>query len=1054
MPGPLRLLLVVTAVAASATTLALQAQGSAATLDYNRDIRPILSNTCFKCHGPDVANNQSGLRLDLRDSAIRPHTSKTGITTTAIVPGKPNASELIRRITATDASLVMPPPDALHQLTPRDRDVLRQWIAQGADYQPHWSYTPIRKTRPPEAPGAAVPVTHPIDRFIMSALSAQGLSPSPEAPRSTLVRRITLDLTGLPPTPAETDAFLNDRRPDAYERLVDRLLASPHYGERMAVPWLDLVRFADSVGFHGDQEQNIFPYRDYVIDAFNRNLPFDRFTIEQIAGDLLPQAAARQQVASGFNRLNMMTREGGAQPKEYIAKYAADRVRTVSSVWLGSTMACSECHDHKYDPFSTRDFYSLAAYFDDVKQWGVYSNYTYTPEPELLGYDNDHPFPPEIEVRSPYLQRRAARLRARMDARTASLAGALLADADSQAAVETWVRQASPALAKEEDKGWLPAPVASATAESVDTLLLPDGSVRFTDRPSESKSKAANARKSPRLSLELAARPGPTSTFRVEVLTDQEAHDGNVTRGQKYRFDLRVEFAVQRKGATTATPVTVVHAFPEVSTESYFNAKRLPSVHQRWRSDRRLTRQDQAAVYHLAQPVMLAEGDRWVVTLISNEVGRVRFSTSPLGGTLPADHLDAATRDAFLAVTPTESQRLLLAKAYVRSVGTPGGGLDGTLAGLLLDLSDCREGWTQTMVTVASEPRVTRILARGNWLDETGEIVVPATPHFLPGAKPADPAGPRSTRLDLAEWIVSHNNPLTARTFVNRLWKQFFGTGLSAVVDDLGLQGEYPSHPELLDWLAKDFMENGWDVKTAVRQIVTSATYKQASLRRTDLGEIDPANRLLAAQNPRRLDAEFIRDNALFAAGLLNLDVGGPSARPYQPEGYYEPINFPQRDYIADTDDEQYRRGVYMHWQRTFLHPMLANFDAPSREECAAARNLSTTPQQALTLMNDPTFVEAARVLAENLLAVASPSRLDTAFLRVLARRPTERERASLVAFYDEQLAAFRAKPEDARALTNVGLRRPPENIDRVELAAWTAVSRVLLNLNETIVRY
>lgn len=1053
MLGTSRLLLAATVVAASATTLTLRAQSPAARLDYNRDVRPILSNTCFKCHGPDVANNKSGLRLDVREEAIQPHTAKTGVTTTAIVPGKPDASELIRRITTNDASLMMPPPDALHQLTSKDKDILRQWIAQGADYQPHWSYAKVRKTPPPEVPGASAPVTHPIDRFIFGALSAKGLDPSPEAPRATLIRRVSLDLTGLPPTPAETEAFVNDHRPDAYERLVDRLLASPHYGERMAVPWLDLVRFADSVGFHGDQEQNIFPYRDYVIDAFNRNLPFDRFTIEQVAGDLLPRPSVEQQVASGFNRLNMMTREGGAQPKEYIAKYAADRVRTVSSVWLGSTMACSECHDHKYDPFSTRDFYSLAAFFADVRQWGVYSNYDYTPEPELLGYDNDHPFPPEIEVTSPYLQQRAARLRAEMDARTASLAAALLADVDGQAAVETWAKQAAPALAGKEANGWLAAPATSASAtESVGTALLPDGSVRFMDLPAESKK--ANARKITASSLELAVQSGPVSAIRLEVLTDQEVHEGNVTRGQKYRFDLRVEYLLQRKGETAAKPLKVVYAFPEVSTESYFNAKRLPSVHTRWRSDRRLNRQDQAAVYHLAQPVMLAEGDRLVVKVTSNEVGRVRFSTSPLGGALPVDHLDSATRDAFLATAPSEAQRMLLAKAYVRSAGTPRGGLDATLSGLLLDLSDCREGWTQTMVTVSSEPRITRVLARGNWLDESGEIVAPATPHFLPGAKSANPAGPRATRLDLAQWIVSRDNPLTARTFVNRLWKQFFGTGLSSVVDDLGLQGEYPSHPELLDWLAGDFMEHGWDVKAAIRQIVTSATYKQASLRRTDLGEIDPANRLLAAQNPRRLDAEFVRDNALFAAGLLNLDVGGPSARPYQPEGYYEPINFPQRDYIADTNDKQYRRGVYMHWQRTFLHPMLANFDAPSREECTAARNLSTTPQQALTLMNDPTFVEAARVLAENLLAVDAPSRLDTAFLRVLARKPTEREKVSLEKFYAEQLAAFRAKPEDARSFTNVGLRRPPENVDRVELAAWTAVGRVLLNLNETIVCY
>ncbi len=1031
----------------------LPAQGRPAKVVFNRDVRPILSNTCFKCHGPDAANNQSGLRLDLRDLAIQPHKSKSGVTSTAIIPGKPDASELIRRITSTDASYRMPPADALHQLTSTDKEVLRQWIAQGADYQPHWAYAAVRKAPPPEVPGAAKPVTHPIDAFIFSALAAKGLTPSPEAPRSTLIRRISLDLTGLPPTAAEAEAFEHDRRPDAYERLVDRLLASPHYGERMAVPWLDLVRFADTVGFHGDQEQNIFPYRDYVIDAFNRNLPFDQFTIEQIAGDLLPGATVAQQVASGFNRLNMMTREGGAQPREYIAKYAADRVRTVSTAWLGSTMACCECHDHKFDPFSTRDFYSLAAFFDDVKQWGVYSNYPYTPEPELLGYDNDHPFPPEIELTSPYLQQRAARLRAGMEARTGELAAALLADADGRAAMESWSKGAAPAFTDRSGGGRLAAPVIAATsAASVAATILPDGSVRFTDPAAESVKESS--KKTASISLELAAQPGPISTLRLEVLTDASVHEGYVTRGKQFRFDLRVEFSLQRTGESEARPLKIAFAFPEVSTESYFNAKRLPSIHERWRSDRRLNRQDQAAAYHLAQPVVLAEGDRLTVKVVSNEIGRIRFFTSPLGGALPADHLDTATHEAFLATAPTESQKMLLARAYVRSIGLPGGGLDAALSRMLLDLSACRGGRTETMVTVASEPRITRILARGNWLDDTGEIVAPATPHFLPGAKRSDPTDQRPTRLDLARWIVSRDNPLTARTFVNRLWKQFFGTGLSAVVDDLGMQGEYPSNPELLDWLALDFMEHGWDIKAAVRQIVTSATYRQVSLHRADLAAIDPANRLLAAQNPRRLDAEFVRDNALFAAGLLNPDVGGPSVHPYQPEGYYEAINFPQRDYIADADDRQYRRGVYMHWQRTFLHPMLANFDAPSREECAAARNLSTTPQQALTLMNDPTFVEAARVLAEHLLSIAAPDRLDHAFLRVLARKPTERERTSLEIFRREQLEAFRAKPADARTFTEVGLRRPPADMDRVELAAWTAVCRVLLNLNEAIVCY
>ena len=1033
---------------------AMGAETSGAPVEFNRDIRPILSNTCFKCHGPDVAANKSGLRLDVREAALATHTAKTGLVTTAIVPGKVTASELWRRVTANDPQTVMPPPDALHQLTGNDKELLKRWIEQGAKYQPHWAYAPMEKKAAPAAKAGVLAAMHPIDRFVLVPLSAKGVQPSSEAPPGTLIRRLTLDLTGLPPTASEVEAFVDDLRPDAYERLVDRVLASPHYGERMAVPWLDLVRFADSVGFHGDQEQNIFPYRDYVVDAFNRNLPFDRFTVEQIAGDLLPNATTAQRVASGFNRLNMMTREGGAQSKEYLAKYSADRVRAVSTAWLGSTMACSECHDHKFDPFSTRDFYSLAAFFSDVQQWGVYGDYEYTPEPELKGVDNDHPFPPEIELTSPYLVERAARLRKQIAERTAVLARQAMESPAGQAAIERWAAEVRTRLKDGPSSAWSAAPASNAeSTEGVTTTILPDGSVLFVDPPpTVVEGKPAVKKPNPNR-LTLLPASGPLSTVRVEVLPD-DAHGGYTTREQKYRFDLRLTLALRRAGRTQNEPLAIGYAFAEKSTESYFNGKPLASVHTRWRSDRKIVREPQAAVYHLSEPIEIAPGDELVAVLTSGDVGRVRFTTSPLGGTLPPEELPPETRAALLADRPTAAQNVLIAGVYARSAGIGEKGLDSVSTGLLLDLAGCHEGRTQSLVTVSVDPRVTRVLGRGNWQDDTGEIVAPATPHFLPGAKKASPAGPRSSRLDLARWIASRENPLTARTFVNRLWGQFFGTGLSAVVDDLGMQGEYPTHPELLDWLSLEFVDRGWDVKAMVRLLVTSATYKQSSTRRPELADLDPANRLLAAQNARRLDAEFVRDNALFAAGLLNLDLGGPSVHPYQPEGYYAAINFPQRDYLADTDERQYRRGIYMHWQRTFLHPMLANFDAPSREECTAARNLSTTPQQALTLMNDPTFVEAARVLAERVLPVEPAKRLDAAFLRVLAREPSARERASLGKFYDEQLIAFRAQPEDARKLTSVGLRPAAKDVDRAELAAWTAVSRVLLNLNETIVRY
>ena len=1057
-------------------------------IEFNRHIRPIMSNTCFRCHGPDVKNNKSTLRLDLPDSAYAPHKNAKGRVTTPIVPGKPEMSEVWRRISSTDQGEIMPPADSLHQLTDRDKALFKRWIEQGAKYEAHWAYLAPVKREPPAVSGNhARGVRNEIDRFIRAELAAHNLQPSPGADRRTLIRRVSLDLLGLPPTPDEVEAFVADTRPGAYERLVDRLLTSVHFGERMAVPWLDLVRFADTVGFHGDQRQNIFPYRDYVIDAFNRNKPFDQFTIEQIAGDLLPNATDEQKIASGYNRLNMMTREGGAQPKEYLAKYAADRVRTVSTAFLGSTLACAECHDHKFDPFSTRDFYAMAAYFADIKQYGVYNDYKYTPEPELEGFSNDYPFPPEIEVENEALQRRLAGLRAEFDARNDRVAQALLADADGAAAVSQWASQVAPRL-KADPGGWAVASI-EGTQPHRSTLAatLPDQSVRFEDVPVPGKKMKAPAKKETVVNvLTLNPPSGPLATVRLQALPD-DVHGGRVARDDEDRFELSLKLAVLRAGQKSPQALEIADAYPDGHANTYFNAYLLTSVRKRWTSAASRATEAQAVDYVLRQPVSLEEGDRLIATITSADVGRVRISVSPLGGRLPTEEISPAEIAAFHAEQPSLEQRTRVAARYFLSTGAADAAEFAEALENLREIAACREGKAFTMVTVATEPAITRVLARGNWQDETGEIVRPEPPRFLMGApkaasasaamprvqqvaaaltpQPAPPPSrqaaadsPRQNRLDLARWIVSRENPLTARTFVNRLWKQFFGTGLSAVVDDLGRQGEYPSHPDLLDWLAVEFVDRGWDVKAIVKLIVTSATYRQSSTNRPELREIDPDNRLLARQSARRLEAEFVRDNALSAAGLLNLEVGGPSATPYQPEDYYAQLNFPLREYEAETDERQYRRGVYMHWQRTFVHPMLANFDAPSREECTAARTVSSTPQQALTLLNDPTFVEAARVLAEQVL-LREPdadfaAQLEHAFVRVLARPPAARETESLRAHHDAQLAYYTANPGDAKKLADVGLQVVSPEIDRVKLAAWTSVARVLLNLNESIVIY
>ncbi|MFO0847013.1 MAG: DUF1549 and DUF1553 domain-containing protein [Gemmataceae bacterium] len=909
--------------------------------------------------------------------------------------------------------------------------------------------------------------------------------PSPEADRRTLIRRVTLDLLGLPPTPAEVEAFVADKSPDAYEKLVDRLLASPHFGERMAVGWLDLVRFADTVGYHGDQTQRIFPYRDYVIDSFNKNKPFDAFTREQLAGDLLPNPTTEQLVATGFNRLNMMTREGGAQPAEYLAKYQADRVRTVGITWLGSTTGCAECHDHKYDPFTTRDFYSLEAFFADIKQWGVYSDYSYTPNPDLRGWSNDHPFPPEIEVESPYLRERIRRLQAEIAKVSAS------AKRDP-AAMKAWAAETA-AYLKEHPRGWAtPTPEVTGAEATVGA----DGRVVFAGAVSKppAKKKDAKAAKPPAASnptLVLAPGAGRVMSIKLELLPDP-AHKDKLSRdGQPVTVTPTV--AVRRKDGTEAKVALFYGDADRWEPTRWYDTEPTRGLLNGWRTVRGQEDKPHTAVWMLDQPLTLADGDRLVVTLASGNLGAARVSVSPFGfeqlrnarvdpsvwgvvsrvakhsifdgpkpnGTHWDLRDDQAVPTPYLLSTAHDPAAFAKAKALIKEIAACNGG----------------KAWTQ--VTVPQKPITTRVLPRGNFLDESGPVVQPAIPGFLANSNAK--LDRRLTRLDLANWIASRDNPLTARVFVNRLWKQFFGTGLSAVMEDVGAQGEPPSHPELLDWLACEFASpavgsavrtggasNGphsgpypgaahpWDVKHIVRLIVTSGTYRQVSKARPELKDLDPNNRLLAFQNPRRLEAEFVRDNALAVAGLLNRDIGGPSVKPYQPGGYYANLQFPDRDYKPDTDARQYRRGVYAHWQRTFLQPMLANFDAPSREECTASRIVANTPQQALTLLNDPTFVEAARVLAAAAMkdgGTSDADKLAWVYRRVLARSPKPAEAESLLKFLTAQRDHFRSTPADAEKLAKVGLT-PASDLPAPELAAWASVCRVLLNLHETITRY
>jgi hypothetical protein len=1000
-------------------------------VEYNRDVRPILSDNCFFCHGPDPKHREAKLRLDTREGAIEDREGSI-----AVVPGKPDESELIDRITSDDKVMVMPPPKSHKTLTPAQKETLRRWIAEGAEYQPQWAYIPPKRHPVPALKDPAL-VRNPIDAFIQQALEARSIRPSPEADKRTLVRRLSLDLTGLPPTPEEVRAFLDDPSPDAYEFLVNRLLASPRYGERMAQPWLDVARYADTVGFHGDQNHNAWAYRDYVINAFNTNKPFDRFTVEQLAGDLLPNPTPEQLTATCFNRLTMMTREGGAQPKEYLAKYTADRIRTVGMAWLGSTLNCCECHDHKFDPFTTKDFYSLGAYFADVRQWGVYQDYGYTPNPDLRGWTNDHPWPPEIIVESPALRRRIESLKRQI--------GEVVGSArPAEGALDDWRGEIAAFLTDHPD-GWeTPTPEVRSGAASPraarknaaepkakEPLHQPevddDGRVIFAG------SAATNDE------LELAPTPGWLAAVRVALLPDP-ARKGRIVRSGD---SANVRLELSRVGEDGKPhPVAVRHAQADRYAPRYANGFDILGVQSGWKTKAEDVGSKHSAVFFLDRPLRLARGERLRVRFANNTGASVRVSTSPL------------------APTDLQHPTLLVSGApgafdFLRSTAWDVKAFEKVKA-LEAEILECRDGKTPVMVTQRTDkPLTVRVLARGNWMDETGAICNPETPGFLP--KPPGADGRTLTRLDLARWIGSKENPLTARVVVNRLWRQFFGNGLSAQVDDLGAQGEPPSHPELLDWLAVEFVESGWDVKHVVKLMVMSHTYRQSSSIRPELHDVDPSNRLLASQNPRRLDAEFVRDNALAIAGLLSTEMGGPPVHPYQPAGYYEGLQFPDRDYIPEPDDRQYRRGVYTHLQRTFLHPMLANFDAPSREDCVAMRTAANSPQQALTLLNDPEFVEAARVWAGRLLAEAGrddASRLDLAFEQALARPARPKEKESLLAFLDKARAEYKARPDDARKLDRVGFAPAAGNVDPVERAAWTTVCRVILNLHETITRY
>lgn len=993
-----------------------------ATIEFNRDVRPILSDKCFACHGPDAETVEGDLRLDIRQAAVDSE---------AIVPESPRTSELVRRIDSDDASELMPPPDSHKALTERERETLRRWIAEGAEYQPHWAYAKLDRTPAPrlassESLGAGEFDfdswgTNAIDHFVADRFSSQGISPSPKADRITLIRRLSLDLAGIPPTPAEVDQFLNDNSESAYEDLVDRLLASPRFGERMAIYWLDLVRYADTVGYHGDQNVSQSPYRDYVIEAFNSNMPYDQFTREQLAGDLLPSATISQKVASGYNRLNQTTEEGGAQPKEYLAIYFADRVRNVSQVFMGATVGCAQCHDHKFDPYTAKDFYALGAFFADLQEVGKYG-----------GRNRD----PMMRVPSQKQLEKIAGLEkqvSQLEKEIKTVGEQILPQR------REWEKQI---LANLED-------VKSQETETVwiddqqDTGGKSEGIWKFVEAKKDSKKVPVHSGSKSRrqesgglvqhffLGAKKKASVDKDTMFYAWVYLDPK----NPPKAIMLQFN---DGNWNHRGVWGADDIP--YGRKTESWDGYQRQGKLPPTGE-W-----------ARLEIKAADIGLNPEKPVVGMAFTQFAGLAHWDAA---GWMSIDGLSAAAVAAIKTAPDkrTPQQANIVRKRYLETA-PPIVELREKVDGLEIEISATLEAAPRTVVSKSVKPRTIRILHRGDWMDETGEIVEPAIPEFL---GKLDTGDRRPTRLDFANWLCEPENVLTSRTMVNRLWFLMFGRGICTSVNDFGGQGTFPSHPKLLDWLAIDFVESGWDIKQTLKTIVTSSTYQQQSKPIGDLREKDPYNELFARQGRFRIDAEMVRDAALATSGLLVEQVGGVSAKPYQPAGYYAQLNFPKRKYVADTGDSQYRRGVYTHWQRTFLHPMLKAFDAPSREECTAARSRSNTPLQALSLLNDPTFVESARVFAARIVREGgddTQQKIAWAYRTAVSRKPSAEIAAELNKIFELHLDHYNANVKEAKKLIATGEAPLAEGLDPVELAAWTSVARVILNLHEAITRY
>jgi hypothetical protein len=1038
------------------SVLALSLAGSSIGADstepvrFGREVLPILSENCFKCHGPDEKARKAKLRLDIRDGALK-----------VIEPGKSDESEIIRRIFSDNPEEKMPPPKSNRKITAEQKDLLKRWVNQGAPWGKHWAYETPSRPPLPKVKNSTWP-RNGIDFLVLARLEKEGLTPSPEASRETLIRRLTLDLIGLPPTRKEIDDFLADHSPSAYEKVVDRLLASPHYGERMAMDWLDDARYADTNGYQNDFARTMWPWRDWVIGAFNRNLPFDQFVTEQIAGDLLPGATLEQKIASGFNRNNRTVTEAGSIDDEWRVENNVDRVETTATVFLGLTMGCARCHDHKYDPISQKEFYQFFAYFNSIGEQGVYT--------EQRG--NVRPL---VAVPTPENENRLQQFDAAISTaeKAAGAEEASLAEKQRQWENEQ-LTKAAPKI-PEDAAIRLPLAgnlqIAAANQKDLQAAYRGNGQPVWNDAPL-GKSLRLDGKDDSFLDAGQAIQLDRNEKFSYGAWVKPHGFGAVLSKmddAASYRgFDLllndnKIQVHLVHSWPQNAIKVTSKPNLPQNvwshilvtydgasqagGVKIYINGTAVPvDINENHLTDTIAT----------SQPLRI--GKRSTAFSLKGDITDVRFYRRTLS---PEEVQGLATQPTFqILQSPqekrTKEQQEFLTQTYRARYAASWQEAKRKVDQLRKEKSEYEKAIPTVMVMEElAKPRDTYVLKRGRYdMPDKNKKVQPGVPACLPAMKANTPAN----RLGLARWLVDPENPLTARVTVNRYWQRYFGTGLVKTAENFGLQSELPSHLDLLDWLATEFIRTGWNVKEMQKLIVMSATYRQSSRETPELLQKDPDNRLLARGPRFRLPAELVRDNALAIAGLLTDKVGGPSIKPYQPAGLWEELagGAGEGPYVQDKGPNLYRRSLYVYRKRTVPHPEMATFDAGSREICQVKRARTNTPLQALELMNDVTYVEAARHLAQLMLSEGGQTateRINFAFRRAVARPPTSSELQVLERGLERYRKNFLADPESAKQLIRLGDSPVDSKIDPVELAAYMATAEVILNLDETITK-